>query len=461
MHPHPLHLTPSLFIGIDVSKFSHVAGMVSSDLLAQRRFEQCPTVPFDHTRAGFVKLLRYISDQGKQPSQCAVLMEVTGHYHRALLEFLVSEGFLVYIIAVHHRRVNGQSKTDKADALRLANQLYAQLALGLQIADKSMMIRKFEPPSDESVQLQGLVHRRHELQEQHTCLKNKLTAILDELFPEFTTVFLDPNATTALDLRQRFPTPAIIASASIEELGVVKYQRGPSDAKLKRLQEAARQSIGVTRPSRLVSLTLEQGQLIEAIRLLRTQLEALEAKITAIVQMSREGQILLSLPVLGPIHAATFIACVGNIRNFPNVATFRKFCGWAPQDAQTGISLNQAKMNQTGSRLLRQALWLTTMTAISHKDTFWSKLYYRLVPLKCAYDPRLKRYRGRMRVVGRVAGQMAGLVYTLLKQDADLVDHAPDPQHLPEPTLYDAEIHWGRKERTDSQHNLDKGSQIA
>ncbi len=53
-------------------------------------------------------------------------MRVTGHSHRALMQYLQDLDIPVYIIHVQKRQ-EGLLKTDKRDALGLANLLYNQL----------------------------------------------------------------------------------------------------------------------------------------------------------------------------------------------------------------------------------------------------------------------------------------------------------------------------------------------
>jgi hypothetical protein len=83
-------------------------------------------------------------------------------------------------------------------------------------------------------------------------------------------------------------------------------------------------------------------------------------------------------------------------------------------------------------------MFMVALRAIK-ADTEWKRLYERLVPLKCAFDPRRKTYRGRMRVVGRVAGEITERIYLLLRRDADLVASTPSGQQPPAPELYDPE----------------------
>ena len=101
----------------------------------------------------------------------------------------------------------GCGSTDKRDALGLANTLYNQLQLGIQVADKTHLVRRAEPPTAAAAQLKGLIRHRYELVRESTQRKNKLTAICDEIFPELTRVLKDPNLPTALTLREKFPTP--------------------------------------------------------------------------------------------------------------------------------------------------------------------------------------------------------------------------------------------------------------
>lgn len=75
----------------------------------------------------------------------------------------------------------------------------------------------------------------------------------------------------------------------------------------------------------------------------------------------------------------------------------------------------------------------------------WAKLYQRLVPIKCAYDERTRSYKGKGKVIGRIAGQMISLIYGLLKQDAECLAKLPPGIPLPEPILYDAANHQAHR----------------
>jgi transposase len=268
----------------------------------------------DNSREGFRSLVERI--QTYVPlTQVQALLEVTGHYHRALLQYLQELDIPVYIIHVQKRQ-EGLLKTDKRDALGLANLLYNQLEKGIQVGDPLQAVRKLVPPTEAAAQLRGMVRHHYELVVESTQRKNKLTSICDELFPEFTRLLRNPNLPTALALRSRFPTPAELAMASFEELREARGRTcSVSDAKLMELQRLAAQSIGTKEPTRVRALVFEQKQLIAELKLLGEHLEQLETEIVQVVEHSREGTILTSIPGIGPQAAATLIATIGTIAN--------------------------------------------------------------------------------------------------------------------------------------------------
>lgn len=116
----------SLYVGVDVGKYHHLAGFVSATLLARhQRFEGCPAQQVENSREGFRALVDRI--RAYVPlEQCFVLMEKTGHYYKPLEEYLQELGISVYVMHVQ-RRPAGLLKSDKRDALRLANHLYKVL----------------------------------------------------------------------------------------------------------------------------------------------------------------------------------------------------------------------------------------------------------------------------------------------------------------------------------------------
>ena len=68
------------------------------------------------------------------------------------------------------------------------------------------------------------------------------------------------------------------------------------------------------------------------------------------------------------------------------------------------------------------------------------------------FDERRQAYRGKMKVIGRVAGQMIEMIYALLKQDAEILSQVPPGKEPPPPILYDPELH--QRHRNGEYHPL-------
>lgn len=241
----------SLYVGVDIGKQSHFAGFVSTTLLSRhQRFEGCPVLAFDQSREGFRALVERIETYVPL-AQADVMVEKTGHYHKTLVQYLQELAISVYVIHVQERP-KGMLKTDKRDALGLANTLYNQLELGVQVADRTQLVRRAVPPTETASLLRGLIRHRYELSQEAAQRKNKLIAICDEIFPEFALICKDPCLPSALSIRKQFPTPQALATASMTDLQVARgYNRKLSDAKLVELQRLASQSIGTKEVGRL------------------------------------------------------------------------------------------------------------------------------------------------------------------------------------------------------------------
>ena len=442
--PLPLLSHEPLYVGIDVGKASHVAGFVSATLLARhQRFEACPTLLFANSREGYRALYERL--RALAPVEhVAVLLEHTGHYHRSLVQYLQELDLPVYVMPVQ-QRPKGLLKTDRRDALILANHLYSQLALGAQSPDKTHLVRHLLPPSAAAAQLSGWMRHRYELVRECTQRKNKLIAISDELFPELTRIFHDPTRPLALAYRTRFPTPQALATASWTDLVALRVRNQPSNAQLLELLELqglACDTIGTHDLARLSALVLEQQQLIRELQLLQEHEDQLDREIRQVVAHAREGQILTSIPGIGPIQAAAIIAAVGNIHNFHKASELKAYFGWAPKRAQSGSSLDREALAHTGVRTIKQMFFLIACNAIQQRESAWRQLYERLLPRLCSYDERKQAYRGKTRVLVRIAGQMTTMVYAFLAHDAEVLAQVPPGQEPPPPLCYDAEIHW-------------------
>ncbi|GHO90096.1 hypothetical protein KSF_001440 [Reticulibacter mediterranei] len=88
----------------------------------------------------------------------------------------------------------------------------------------------------------------------------------------------------ALAFREKFPTPHDITTASLSALRETRVQYFPSETNLLRLQQLARETIGITNVDRLRGMKVEQELLIKELRLVQEHLERLDTEIADIVK---------------------------------------------------------------------------------------------------------------------------------------------------------------------------------
>ncbi len=200
------------------------------------------------------------------------------------------------------------------------------------------------------------------------------------------------------------------------------------------------ETIGTKDIIRQRGLVLEQTQLIHELRMLQEHIQQLDTEIEKIVEQSREGKILQSMG-MGPIQAAAVISTIGTILNFRKASELKAYFGWAPRRDQTGITVDQDVLSHAGNRTMKHMMFLIVANAVQQKDSEWAKLYKRLLPRMCQYDEGRQVYKGKMKVVARIAGQMIEMIYALLKQDAEILSQIPEGVTPPEPILYDPDIH--------------------
>ena len=105
---------------------------------------------------------------------------------------------------------------------------------------------------------------------------------------------------------------------------------------------------------------------------------------------------------------------------------------------------------------MKHMLYLMTARSTTF-DCEWARIYQRLLPRMGTYDERIKAYRGKKKVFGRIAGQMASLIFALLKTDQETLGKVPPGEVPPAPLLYDAEVH--RKHREGLYRPLKPGIQ--
>ena len=166
------------YLGIDVGKRNHEAGLISEDGNPIGK-----TVRFPNTKLGSEKLLKFFTQHELTPDNAVVGLEATGHYWLSIFSFLQKLGFKATVFnplqsdALRHFYIR-KTKTDVSDAYLIAQ------VIRIDSPDATPFLEA------DLLRLRHLERLRFSFVDQCSELKNKVISLLDQVFPEYEKIFL-------------------------------------------------------------------------------------------------------------------------------------------------------------------------------------------------------------------------------------------------------------------------------
>jgi transposase len=299
-------ITPrTLIVGVDIAKETQWARFVD-----YRGIELGKALKFHNDKRGFENILASIKAIGKNKRLDDVIvgMEPTGHYWKPLANYLLMHEVKVVMVNPYHTKKakelddNSQTKSDKKDALTIA-----KLVCDGRYYEVYM-------PQDIFAELRVLTNARISLIKRHNALKNTITAVMDEYFPEMKIVFKNwLNGKASMQILKSCPFPSLILELGVEGvLAEIKkaVKKTVGRKKAQQLVEAAENSIGVRYGT--VSAKLKLDLMIDELELLTKQLEQLENAMEVALAETKYGEIILGIPGIGVVSAASFLGEIGD-----------------------------------------------------------------------------------------------------------------------------------------------------
>ena len=327
-------------VGIDAAKEVHWATAVTGDgrVLLDR------------------KVLNTADDIGKLATDLAALggqrlvgIDLLGGIATLLSAMLLAAGErLVHVpgLAVNRARqgsVGGQAKSDPKDARVIADQLR------LRAAD-------FRPITlqDETVaELRLLVSRRGDLVVDQTRRISRMRHLLNTIHPDLERA-LDLTNAGPLTLLTRYVTAAQIRAAKPKT--IARFLRAKDVRNPDTLAEAAHAAALAHPKLRLpaddVTARLVREMADEAIAC-RSRIAAIDRRLDELVQAHPDGALIRSLPGMGVVLAAEFLAEAGDITRFRSAAALASAAGLAPVLRQSGKARHLQRPGYANNRLKR------------------------------------------------------------------------------------------------------------
>ena len=395
-----------LIVGIDIGKRVHVATIIDeTGTVVSRPFS------FANTTPGGDFLLMKIQAVNPDSSPVVFGLEATGHYWLPLYSFLTGKGFTVSVINPYQsdawRKVYlSSTKTDKEDSFLIADIIRFGSFAKTKIADENI------------VSLRNLSRFRVTLSQQITDTKRRIVTILDQVFPEFESLFSDTFGKTAKVLLEEYPTPDTFDQITTRKLTNLIQRLSNGHFKKEKAEEIKRlasSSFGID--FALSSFKLELSLLLKQLDFLDEQIMVVEKEIGQI--MTTVPTTLTTLPGVDTIIAASLLSEIGDITRFKTSAQLVSFAGINPTVHQSGqFNGNKNHMSKKGSPYLRLALWKAAVTSVRFNPV-----------LQEYYEQRIKEGKRHMIVIGAVSRKLCGVIFTMLKENKPF-DKQYKPSHL-------------------------------
>lgn len=387
-----------LIVGVDIGKSTHYASVIDST-----GTQLGGAVKFSNSQKGVALLLERIASVNKENVPVIFGLEATGHYWLALYSFLKEKKHALYVINPYQsdawrKMLLSSTKTDKEDSLIIADIIRFGHVTETKLADETM------------VALRNITRFKVALNQQLTDTKRRIITVMDQIFPEFESMFSDMFGKTARTLLETVSTPESLDAISIDQLTklVMKTSRGRfKKEKAEELKQKASSSFGIT--FALDSFTLEVELLLKQLSFVEDQIETVEKKIEEL--MKSQSSILTTLPGVGMQLAASIIAEIGDIKRFKTSAQLVSYAGINPTVRQSGNFMGtRNRMSKKGSPYLRLALWQAATMSIRFNPI-----------LKSYYETKIKQGKSKMTTVGAVTRKLTGIIFSMLKHNKPFI----------------------------------------
>lgn len=389
-------------VGIDIAKNTHWAGIILPNGKEIKK-----SFSFNNNKKGFECLVEEIKKSLMMFNLRNVIvgMEPTGHYWKCCARYLKNIEW-IKVVTVNPKKVkdakelddNCQTKNDKKDCITIAR----------LIKDA----RYFEPYLPEGVwaEIRNISNTRAELITKQSAIKNRIIAIMDEYFPEYTTVFKNVLSITSEEVLRKCPFPEDIKSIGKEEL--MKHikktiKRGYSKKQIDKIYEIVEESIGTKEGTKGAKFQLRMY--LQEFRLLRKQIEKTEEELEKELKETGFYESIISIKGIGIISAAMFIGEVGDINRFNSYEQIRRYAGLNLVENSSGKHQGKTIISKRGRSLLRSILYKMAFVMVNKNEEI-KQLYKYLTTRK---ENQLKKKQAMIAVEGKILQ----IIYAVVKKN--------------------------------------------
>lgn len=384
-----------ILVGIDIGKNKHSYCIYNSDT---GELSSSPEF-FDNNQEGFKSVLNNIRSWPKK--EVLIGMEDTGHYHFALLKYLLDKSYTVALInpitTDLQRRLEGSiSKNDKLDTITICN------VLASNAKNKPYRISKVN--SFDMYEQRQLTRHHHNLKEELNVYTNRLQKCIDIVFPEFNSLFNSKYGVVYMNILEKLGSAYSIAHTDIRNIKKCFELEGKGNRiklSAEDLKSAACKSVGI----HSVSDEIQIKHLVCQIKLIEEQIKEIDKKIEEF-SISNNSPIL-SIPGISHFSGTSILAELGDIGNFSSFKQIIKFAGVAPIHYESSqFNAPHTKISKKGSKYLRKTLYQIILPVITYNPVF-----------KKYYDLKISQGKSCRCAQGHCVRKLLRLIFHLLKSN--------------------------------------------
>jgi transposase len=349
-----------VWIGLDVGKEEHFADVLDDN--GESLFARGVT----NDEADLVALLERAGEYGTaglvidQPGSIAQL---------AIAVAARAKVPVAYVPGLVMRRAAdlypGEAKTDRRDAFVIAD----------TARTRRRSVHWLDTSSDELLdQLRVLNGFDVDLAADLTRLTNRLRDSLVAVSPALERAIGSRlHQAGVRDLLAKFPTPTALRTAGRARITTTVKKRSPRVAV--KVVDAIMTALGaqtVTMPAEAAVGRVIAELAVELDRL-HTRRDTLAAEIEEVFLAHPFGQVLVTLPGIGPRTGARILAEIGDGTRFANGSKLASYAGLAPVTRQSGTSIRGESQSRRGNHRLKNAMFLAAFASLRSPD---SKTFY-------------------------------------------------------------------------------------
>ena len=381
-----------ILVGIDIGKNQHTFSIIdkgTGEILSN------PSV-FDNNQNGFLFFIERLNGYNK--NDILIGMEDTGHYHFALLKYLLDNQYTVALINptttdLTRKIQGGITKNDPLDSLTICDVISSN--------QRKKPYRVTKVNRFDLYEQKQLTRHHHNLKEELNIYKNRLQKCIDIVFPEFNSLFNSKYGIVYMSILKTFSSANAIVNADIRSIRKCFDFKGRGNRislSAEQLKTIAKTSIGI--PSAAEEIQIRH--LVCQIELLEEQLSEIDKRIEEF--SAKNNSTILSIPGISHFSGTSILAELGDICNYKKASQIIKFAGVAPYHYESSqFTAQHTAITKKGSRYLRKTLYQIIVPVIFHNNVFYA--YYK---------KKLAEGKGHRCAQGHCIRKLLRVIYHLL-----------------------------------------------